>query len=126
MMASVKFSGKHPDSSNIIRVCVRWLLDLVPGSVRLIFPGNHIMEDMYLIANSNLMELTSPRMDRSVAERQVDKVENKSLESTIIHRLTSVPRSSSRAFTNTFPSSIASHAASVSADVTEFTGRYDF
>ena len=67
----------------------------------------------------------SPQMDRSVANRQVDKVENKSMESIIIHRLTSVPSSSSRAFTSTFPWSTASPAASVSADVTDFTGRCD-
>ena len=71
------------------------------------------------------MELTFPRMDRLVAKRQVDKIENKSFESTSIHSLTSVSSSSSMASTRTFPSSIASPAAKVSADVTDLTGLCD-
>ena len=61
------------------------------------------MEVSLLVANLNLMELTSALMDLSVAKRQVEKVKNKCLESTAIRSLASVPSSSSTAFTNTFP-----------------------
>ena len=39
------------------------------------------MEDTFLVANSNLMELMSPRMDLSLAKQQFDKVDNKCFES---------------------------------------------
>ena len=124
-MASLKFMGKHPDSSSTSKVRVKWLSGLVPGSAKLTFPATQIMEDTSLVANSKRMELTSPRMDRSVAKRHVENVDNKSLESTTIHSLTSVPSSSSNAFANTFPSFIASPAPSISADVTDLTSRCD-
>ena len=71
------------------------------------------------------MELTSPRIDRSVANREVDKVENKSFEFATVHSLTSAPSSSSMVLTKTFLSSTASPAASVLADVTDLKGRFD-
>ena len=71
------------------------------------------------------MEPTSPRIDRSVANQQVDKVENKSFESTTMHSSALVPSISSMALTKTFPSSIAYPAARISADVTALTGRRD-
>ena len=79
----------------------------------------------FFVANSNLMELTSPRIDLSEANRQVDRVENKSSEPTTIDNPTSVPSSSSTALTRTFPSSTASPAANVSAEMTNLTGSCD-
>ena len=74
------------------------------------------MEDLFLVAISSLKGLKSPRVDLSEAIRREDKVENKSFESTTTHNLTSVFSSSSMDFTSTFPSSMSSPAAKVSAD----------
>ena len=83
------------------------------------------MKITFLVANSNLMELTSPRIDLSEASRQVGNVEKKSLESTTIDNPTSVQSTSSIVLTKIFPSPIASPAANISAEVTDLTGRCD-
>lgn len=72
-----------------------------------------------------MLELISTRIDRSVASRQVDKVENTYFKSTTIHRLISVPSSSSMAFNNIYPSFMASTAARVLAEVMDFTGHFN-
>ena len=117
--------GREPDWNNKLELCVSWVPCLVPGSAKLIFPGTHIIGCTFFVANSNLIELTSLRIERSKATRQVDRVETKSFESTTRHKLTSVPSSSSTALSRTFPSSIASAADEVSAEVAELTGRCD-
>ena len=75
IITSVKSRGKLPVSSSSCRVCVKLLSGLVSGSAKLIIPGTCIIENTFLEANSNLMELTPPEIDRSVAKREVGRVE---------------------------------------------------
>ena len=63
--------GRHPDSYNSRKVWVEWLSCLVPGSAKLIFPGTNVMEHTFLVASSNIMELKSPQIDLSEANRKV-------------------------------------------------------
>ena len=56
----------------------------MPGSAKLEFPGIHIIFEIFFVANSNLIVPTSPLIDQSLANRQVDKVVNKSFESIAI------------------------------------------
>ena len=63
---------------------------MVPGSAGLIFPATHIIEDAFLVENSNRIELTFSRIDLSEYNLQVEEVVNKSVESRTIDNLTSV------------------------------------
>ena len=80
------------------------------------------MEVSFLVANSNLMELTSPLIDLSKANRPVHEVANKLLESTTIDDPTSIPSIFSTALTRTFRWSTASSNDNVSAEVAGLTG----
>ena len=125
IMASLKSIVRQPDSRIRWRACVSWLSGFVPELAIFIFQGTQIIDETFLVANSNLIELSSSRIDLSEAIRQVDKVENKSFESKTMQRFTLVQMSSSIALTKTYTSSIASPGGIVSADVTDLTGRWD-
>ena len=45
------------------------------------------MKFMFFVAKSNMIEVTSPHMDLYLVRRQVERVENKSLESTAKQKL---------------------------------------
>ena len=64
-------------------------------------------------------------MDLFVANLQVDKVSNKSFESTAILSSMSGPITSLNRFTRTLPSSIASPVGKFSAEAIEFVGCLD-
>ena len=115
VIASVKSIDKQLDSRNSTSARAKDLSGLVPGSATLIFPGTLIIEDTFLEANSNRIELSSRRIGLSEANLQVDKVDNKSFRSITMAHFNSVQSNSSIAFTSTFPSSMASPGASVSA-----------
>ena len=88
-------------------------------------PGIQIIWEIFFGAKSNLIKLASPRMDRSDASLHVDIVENKSFESTAIHKPMPKFNSSVKVLTMSLPSTVASPATNVSAEATDFTGRLD-
>ena len=75
ILVSSKLIGKQPDSRSKWRAWLNWLSGLVPGSARLIFTRAQIIEETFLVANSNLVKLTSPRVDLPEASRKARKVE---------------------------------------------------
>ena len=98
---------------------------LVPQSARFVYPGTEITYETTFVENSNRAELTSLRIERSEANRQVESVVKGSFESTAIQWSILELSTSLNALTKTCLSSISSPAAKVSAEASNFTGRCD-
>jgi len=122
---SVRSMGTFPSTRRTDSAWQSGLVGFVKGSARLVLPGVQIILETARVSNSKRITFTSARIERSVALRHVDSVSNKSLESSTMDRSTSVCSRRSIALRRSFPSSIPSPTASVSADAIDLTGLVD-